>query len=82
MDDKKRENKAVEPATENKATEPPKKEDNKQEEPAKEESEPKTVRVQVKPRRAVTGIGGAGKTKRIDSELAKRLEGEGLVTIL
>jgi len=77
MDKRKRENKALMPTFENK------------EESGKNLAEehsgagkPATVRVQVKPNRAVTGIGGAGATKRINSELANELASQGLVTIL
>lgn len=42
----------------------------------------KKVRVQINPKRNVTGVGQAGETKRIDSDLAKSLRSQGLVTIL
>ena len=73
MDKRKRENKVLMPASENK-------EEEKKEEEKKESSS--TVRVQVKPNRFVKGIGGAGETKRINSELANELVSQGLVTIL
>ena len=76
------ETQALEPPVENKAKFPVEKKDFGQEKAEKPKKSGNTLRVQVKPRRAVTGIGGAGTIAEIDKGLAKELEADGFVTIL